>query len=529
MSKNPHTPLHFYQQSFEFGKEIIVDGFAGGGGASTGIEMALGVSPDIAINHDYEAIALHMANHPKTHHYISDIFEVDPLITTMGRPVGYAHFSPDCKHFSKAKGGKPKDKKIRSLAWVAVKWAKKVRPRVITLENVNEFQEWGPIDKNGKVIESKKGETFKKFIQEFNKLGYAVEFKELKACDFGAPTTRKRFFMIARCDGQPIVWPEPTHGDVKSEEVKQGKLMPYRTAADIIDWSLPTYSIFLSKEEGKKYGVRRPLSDKTMERIARGFQKFVLESPEPYIVKNMNKNVPKFISEPLSTILTGNHHYLTIPFVSTYYGKTQNTQARGQEISKPLATITAGGLRHGLAVPYIAKHYTGATGFKMNEPMHTVTTQDHHSLMVPHIMAIDHTSSKNSSWDIEAPLTTITAKARHGVVAAFFHKYYGVEERQRITDPLHTIRTKDCFGLVEIKGTEYVLQDIGFRMLTPRELYNAQGFPENYKIDIVMPNGKTLNKASQVRMCGNSVVPQVIAAIVKANYQVQTVENSKVA
>ncbi len=529
MSKNPHTPLHFYQQSFEFGKEIIVDGFAGGGGASTGIEMALGVSPDIAINHDYEAIALHMANHPKTHHYISDIFEVDPLIATMGRPVGYAHFSPDCKHFSKAKGGKPKDKKIRSLAWVAVKWAKKVRPRVITLENVNEFQEWGPIDKNGKVIESKKGETFKQFIQEFNKLGYAVEFKELKACDFGAPTTRKRFFMIARCDGQPIVWPKPTHGDVKSEEVKKGKLKPYKTAADIIDWSLTTYSIFLTKEEGKKYGVRRPLSDKTMERIARGFQKFVLESPEPYIVKNMNKNVPKFISEPLSTILTGNHHYLTVPFVSTYYGKTKNCQTRGQDLNKPLATITAGGLRHGLAVPYMAKHYTGATGFKIDEPMHTVTTQDHHSLVVPHVMAIDHTSSKNSSWDIEAPLTTITAKARHGVVAAFFHKYYGVEERQRITDPLHTIRTKDCFGLVEIKGTEYVLQDIGFRMLTPRELYNAQGFPENYKIDIVMPNGKTLNKASQVRMCGNSVVPQVIAAIVKANYQVQTVENSKVA
>lgn len=462
------TPI--YQSAYDFGRELIVDGFAGGGGASTGIELALGVSPDIAINHDIEAIALHQANHPHARHYISDIFEVDPLTTTMGRPVGLFWLSPDCKHHSKAKGGKPRDKKIRSLAWVAVKWAKKVKPRVIMLENVEEFKDWCPLDNDGYPLKEKKGETFKLFCSELEKLGYKVEYQELKACDYGAPTTRKRLFLIARCDGRDIVFPAPTHADKDSLAVKKGKLLPYKTAADIINWDLPTYSIFMNKEEAKPFKIRRPLSDKTMERIIKGFEKFVLNTENPYTVDDR-----------------------LLPFISTYYGKTKNSTTRGQKLDKPLATITAGGLRHGLAVPYV--------------------------------MAIDNTSNKNSTWSAQAPLTTITAKARHGVLTAFLHKFYGQECRQTIDDPLHTIRTVGHFALVEIKGIKYKVMDIGFRMLTPRELYNAQGFPSDYKIDITMPNGRKLSKAAQVRMCGNSVSPFVPKALVEANFSVEIVKN----
>ena len=554
MSKNPRTDL--FQTSYEFGKELIVDGFAGGGGASTGIEMALGVSPDVAINHDIEAIALHAANHPRTRHYISDIFEIDPLLATMGRPVGLFWLSPDCKHHSKAKGGKPKDKKIRSLAWVAVKWAKKVKPRVIMLENVEEFKDWCPLDNCGYPVKEKRGETFKLFVSELEKLGYKVEWKELRACDYGAPTIRKRLFLIARCDGRPIIFPEPTHADPQSEEVKSGKLLPYKTAAEIIDWNLPTYSIFMSKEDGKKYGVRRPLSEKTMERIMKGFKKFVMDSPEPFVVKNMNSNVPRPVSTPLSTILTGNHHYLTVPFISTYYGKTKYSSTRGQEVNKPLATITAGGSRHGIVTPFVSQLNKQSIGFDLKKPIGAITSVNKQSLITPFMMAIDHGSSKNSTWSIEDPISTITAKARHALVVpylckhytgvvgqdvrkplgtittadhhslqtAFIHKYYGVEERQRISDPLHTITTKDRFGLVEIKGVKYQVHDIGFRMFTPRELYNAQGFPKGYKINITMPNGKTLSKTAQVRMCGNSVSPVIPEALVKANFQVEVIE-----
>jgi len=493
-------PSTICNKNIDFNREIIVDCFAGGGGASTGIELALGVSPDIAINHDIEAIALHSVNHPNTEHYISDIFEVDPMIATMGRPVGLAWFSPDCKHHSKAKGGKPRDKKIRSLAWVAVKWAKKVKPRVIMLENVEEFKDWCPLDKEGYPLKEKKGETFKLFCSELESLGYEVKYQELKACDFGAPTTRKRLFLIARCDGRDIIFPKPTHAKAQSQEVKDGKLLPYKTAADIIDWSIPTYSIFMDKEEAKQYKVRRPLSDKTMERIIKGFEKFVINTNNPYIIDDK-----------------------LLPFISTYYGKTKHSTTRGQKVDTPLATITAGGLRHGLAVPYvmaidnlsssnstwsidaplttitskarhcivtpyIAKHYTGATGFKIDEPMHTITTQDHHS-----------------------------------VITAFLHKFYGQECRQTIKDPLHTIRTVGHFALVEIKGIKYKVMDIGFRMLSPRELYNAQGFPSDYKIDITMPNGKKLPKTAQVRMCGNSVSPVVPKALVEANFSIEIV------
>ncbi len=533
-NKYPHNPLPYRQLSYEFGKELIVDGFAGGGGTSTGIEMALGVSPDIAINHDPEAIALHMANHPYTRHYISDIFEVNPLIATMGRPVGLFWISPDCKHHSKAKGGKPRDKNIRSLAWVAVKWAKSVKPRVIMLENVEEFKDWCPLDKKCMPNLKKRGETFRQFIVELETLGYKVKWQELRASDYGAPTIRKRLFLIARCDGKPIVFPKPTHANPKSEAVKNGDLKPHRTAAEIIDWGISTHSIFLNKDDGKTVGCKRPLSDNTMERIAKGFKKFVIDSDEPYI-----------LDESIA------------PYISTYYGKTKNSETRGQRVDAPIATITAGGLRHGVVTPFLAKHYTNVVGSKLTEPMGTITTIDHHSIITPfisqlnkmsigsdvqvpigaitgvnkhslvspYLVQLDHTSNKLGSWSVEKPLSTITGKNRHAVVGAFLHKYYGVEERQAIDTPLHTITTRDRFGLVEIKGAKYQVMDIGFRMLSPRELYLAQGFPKDYKINIVMPNGKTLSKAAQVRMCGNSVVPLLAKALVEANYSVEIIED----
>lgn len=454
MSINP------YQFELDFDKEIIVDSFAGGGGASTGIEMALGVSPDIAINHDPEAIALHQTNHPKTLHFINDVFEIEPSTVAIGRKVGLMWFSPDCKHFSKAKGGKPKEKKIRSLAWVGIKWAKAKRPRVMILENVEEFKDWGPLCKDGKPIEEKKGQTFKKFVKEFEKLGYKVEYKELKACDYGTPTIRKRFFLIARCDGEPIVWPKPTHGEGKG-------LKPYKTAADIIDWSIPGYSIFMDEKEAKQYRIRRPLSDKTMERIGRGFEKYVLNNPKPYIAHD------------------------AMPFITTYYGATKASKTRGQTLDKPISTITSGGLRHGLVMPIM--------------------------------IGIDNKSS-NGSWDINKPLTTITSKARHCVVNAFITKYYGNGNGQGMNEPLHTLTTKDRMGLITIKSKQYEVQDIYLRMLTPKELYARQGFPKDYKINITLSNGKPLSKQAQVRMCGNSVCPTLAAAIVKANYKVKAKE-----
>lgn len=440
-------------------REIIVDLFAGGGGASCGIELALGISPDVAINHDPEAIALHEANHPKTLHFTSDVFEVNPFTVLPGRKVGLLWLSPDCKHFSKAKGGKPKDKKIRSLAWVGVKWAKARRPRIIILENVEEFKDWGPICKEGKPIEHKKGDTFKKFVKDFTRLGYKVEWKELRACDYGSPTTRKRFFMIARCDDEPIIFPKPTHGK---------DLIPYKTAADIIDWSIPSYSIFMTKEDVKeqKLGnrVKRPLAVNTMERIAKGLKRFVIDNPNPYFADN------------------------ALPFITTYYGKTENSKARGQTLDNPIATITSGGLRHGLVIPYV--------------------------------VGIDNKSS-NGVWDGKEPLTTITSKARHCIVNAFLTKYYGQGDAQDLQEPIHTITTKDRFGLVTIKSEKYQIEDIYLRMLTPRELYRGQGFPDSYKIDIIKPNGKPLPGTAQVRMCGNSVPPPLAKALVNANFKIK--------
>ncbi|TWN77162.1 Modification methylase BspRI [Bacillus licheniformis] len=317
-------------------REIIVDNFAGGGGASTGIEMATGLSVDIAINHDPAAIAMHKVNHPDTEHYCESVWEVDPREATKGRPVALCWFSPDCKHFSKAKGGKPVEKKIRGLAWVAVRWAATVHPRVIILENVEEFQTWGPLNKDGMPDLKKKGTTFQSFVRALQRQGYQVEWQELRACDYGAPTIRKRLFLIARRDGRPIVWPKPTHGDPKSATVKKGILKPWRTAAEIMDWSLETPSIFNRK---------RPLSENTLRRIVRGIQRFVIDSSNPFIIK-VNHSGDQFrgqkIDQPLQTVTVKNGWGIVNPvLIQMGYGDPEGR--RVLDLKKPLGTITAGG------------------------------------------------------------------------------------------------------------------------------------------------------------------------------------------
>ena len=439
----------------DLARELIVDNFAGGGGASCGIELALGRHVDIAINHDPEAVAMHTLNHPQTEHHCESVWDIDPLAVTQGRPVGLAWFSPDCKHFSKAKGGKPRDKRIRGLAWVAVRWAALVRPRVIILENVEEFQTWGPLLEDGTPCPARRGDTFRGFVHQLQEHGYAVEWRELRACDYGAPTTRKRLFLIARCDGKPIVWPAPTHGAPGSTGVKSRALKPWRTAAECINWSIPTPSIFERD---------RPLAEATMRRIARGVQRYVIETKRPFVVETSVGMAAPVMTEIANA-----------------------SSPRCMPAGEPMRTIcaeTKGG-HFALVTAFLAKHFGGnytGSGAPLTDPMHTVTTQDHHAL-----------------------------------VCAFLTKYYGEGgQDQHIGDPLHTIPTVDRFGLVTVEQQQYRIADIGMRMLEPRELYRAQGFPESYQIAPTI-NGKPLPKRAQVRMCGNSVSPPLAAALARAN------------
>lgn len=329
-------------------REIIVDNFAGGGGASTGIEMATGLSVDIAINHDPAAIAMHKLNHPDTEHYCESVWDVDPVEAVRGRKVGLAWFSPDCTHHSKAKGGRPVKQEIRGLAWIAVKWALAVKPRVVMLENVEEFQDWGPLE-NGKPVKELRGVTFNSFVKSLESLGYAVEFRALSACDYGAPTIRKRFFMVARCDGKPIVWPEPTHGDPQSPAVQLGKQKPWRPASSIIDWSIGAPSIFERKT---------PLVKNTLNRIERGLERFVLNAEKPFMVPDEHKAA----------------------FLISYYTEQSDKEVRGLSLNTPLHTITAGGNRFGLITVFLTKYYGQGTGQGLNEPLHTITTKDRFAL-----------------------------------------------------------------------------------------------------------------------------------------------------
>lgn len=462
----------------QLAKEIIVDNFAGGGGASTGIEMATGRSVDIAINHDEAAIAMHKANHPETEHYCESVWDIDPQKVVKGRPVGLAWFSPDCKHFSKAKGGKPVEKGIRGLAWVAVRWAIAVRPRVIMLENVEEFKTWGPLLEDGKPDPDKKGKTFESFVKALKVLGYEVDYTELKASDYGAPTIRKRFFLIARCDGQPIVWPEPTHGDPESDGVKAGKLMPWRTSAEIIDWSRPCPSIFNRK---------KPLVENTLRRIARGIQRFVLENPQPFIVRIGQTGfggdrLQYKIDQPLTTITTKAEHLLVTPVIARQFG-----QSIGHPVDEPLGTITAGGGgKSQLVAAFLSKYYgetspSEVRGHESGEPLHTISTANRFALVTSHLIQ-----------SVSEP-----SEGRVKEVQVFLLKYYGAGIGQDVREPLHTVPTKDRFGLVTIHGQDYQIVDIGMRMLEPYELFAAHSFPSNYIID-KDHEGNRYTKAEQV-------------------------------
>lgn len=504
-------------------REIIVDNFAGGGGASTGIEMTTGLSVDVAINHDPAAIAMHKANHPDTEHYCESVWDVDPREVVKGRKVGLCWLSPDCKHFSKAKGGKPVDKTIRGLAWIGVRWAATVRPRVIILENVEEFQDWGPL-KGERPDPDKKGKTFRSFVNAFKRHGYEVDFKILRACDFGAPTTRQRLFLIARCDGKPITWPDATHDEPNSINVQLGLKKAYRTAADVIDWSLPTPSIFTRE---------KPLADNTLLRIARGIKKFVVESERPYIINNKAHFIQHYYThqgqetrassphEPLATIPTANRFGLV-----TAQLMVNTTGHPGSSIKEPVRTITTGG-HHALVTTFLSKkyggNYTGA-GIDVRDTLHTITMKDHHSLVTAFLTKY---YGQGIGQSVEESIHTIPTKDRFGLVTAFMMKYYGTNVGHEVDSPLHTITSGgNKFGLVMVKGEQYQITDIGMRMLQPHELFMAQGFPKEYIID-KDHTGKRYPKSAQVARCGNSVPPPFAKALVKANLPEMCVENTR--
>lgn len=539
-----------------------MDSFAGGGGASVGIELATGRIVDVAINHDSDAILMHKTNHPHTKHYQASVWDVDPVEVTGGSPVGLLWASPDCKHFSKAKGGKPVDKRIRGLAWIVLRWAGTVRPRVIILENVEEFQTWGPV-RHGHPIKAKTGQTFRRFIEQLEGLDYAVEWRELVAADYGAPTTRKRFFLIARCDGRPVVWPEPTHAPAKSPEVLAGKKLPWRSAAEIIDWSLPCPSIFDTREEiREKYGLsaQRPLRPNTMRRVARGVDKFVIKSANPFlvIVNHAGEFRGQGIGEPLQTI-TAKHGYglaepAMIPWAVTnttnstghsvdkpidtvrtgggggqmflgasmiQYHTEQSERVRGQEITGPIMTIDAAN-RYGLTAASLVKYYGGENQAQSaGAPLHTITTKDREGVTVAHMAKFYGTEFGES---VARPLSTVTASgAHHGVVVT------RVTRAQPGADLVHWPEIRDLLNaycgynlgpedviLFQIGGAWHFMSDIGLRMLTPRELYRANGFPNDYIIDRDY-KGNAYGKSKQVARCGNAVPPPFATALVRAN------------
>ena len=462
--------------------ELIVDNFAGGGGASTGIEMATGYSVDIAINHDPEAIRMHKANHPNTKHYCEDVWRVDPVEACNGHPVGLAWFSPDCKHFSKAKGGKPKDKFIRGLAWVACRWAGLVRPRVIMLENVEEFKTWGPLNRRHHPIKAKQGKTFERFVQQLTDLGYEVQFKELVAADYGAPTMRKRFFMIARCDGNPIVWAEPTHGPADSEAVKAGLLKPYVGAYTQLDFSLPCPSIFDTSEEIKeKYGIRavRPLAPKTMERIARGLKKFVLENPEPFIIQcnHGGERRPNDIREPMPTI-TGKHGYGVVePYmIPIGYGERDGQAPRVHDVEKPLPTIVGSG-KHYLCEPYMVQ--IGQTGFTadrskdIREPLTTIVSKNEHCLIEPTLAPYMGTNTTNHpGGNCKDPIHTITTGNQQCLISPTLIQYHSETAQrevrgQSIKDPIMTVDGSNRYGLITSFLSKFYKTGIGQDMREP--------------------------------------------------------------
>lgn len=507
--------------------EIIVDNFAGGGGASTGMELATGKPVAIAINHDPAAILMHRTNHPYTEHLQASVWDVDPEKVTGGRPVGLAWFSPDCKHFSKAKGAALVDRNIRGLAWIVLRWAGTVRPRVIILENVEEFQTWGPVRKR-KPIKKKSGETFRKWKQQLSDLGYEIDHRELVAADFGAPTTRKRFYLIARCDGKPIVWPEPTHAPRDSEAVKTGQKKPWRSAAEIIDWNQPMYSIFASREEIKeKFGVNvvRPLADNTMRRIIRGVEKFTLKSGQPFLVptgygeRSGQKPRVHNISDPLPTVVSSGKHNLVGPVMAP--ATFSNTGGSvGASAQNPVGTIrTAGG--QVLAAANLVEYFGNGRPIDISEPMHTATSHDREALTAAHVAEF---KGKDIGQKIQRPLRTVTAQGgTFGLCGTEIRTYedgadfgHWPEIRELLNRYCGYQLKSNEIILLTIGGKNWFLYDISMRMLTPRELYSAMGFPPDYKIDRDY-TGKPYPKNQQVARCGNAVCPAMAEALVRAN------------
>lgn len=523
-------------------REMIVDVFAGGGGASLGIKLALGVPVDLAINHDPEALEMHRLNHPGTRHECEDVWAIDSGGVTRGRPVGLLWASPDCTFFSRAKGGKPLSRRSRSLAWVVVKWAKIVRPRVIILENVPEFARWGPLLKNDRPCPRRAGDTYHLWCNQLRGLGYKLESRELRACDYGVPTIRKRLFVIARCDGQPIVWPEPTHGP----QGELFKLKPYRTGASCIDWSIPCPSIFERK---------KPLAEKTLERIARGIRKYVIEAAEPFIVRCAHGEGTNgrwgrgehSLIEPLPTVTASKDFALVSPtLIQTGYGERDGQQPRVPGLDRPLGTVVSSG-KHALVSAFLQKYFGGVTGADLREPAPTVTAVDHNSLVTAHLHNLTHGArgegldqpmrtvtaahrgekalvtshltkfyGTTTGSDMREPVPTVTGSGQHiAEVRAFLMQYNGRSVGRLPGRPLNAITDKARFGLVTVEGQDYQIADIGLRMLTPRELARAQGFPDSYVL--------TGSKSNQVGKIGNSVCAPLAQALVAANVKLRQV------
>lgn len=575
-------------------EKIIVDNFAGGGGASTGIELACGRPVTIAINHDPDAILLHKTNHPYTEHLQASVWDVDPEEVCRGRKVGLAWFSPDCKHFSKAKGAALVDRNIRGLAWIVLRWAGTVRPDVILLENVEEFVTWGPVRK-GKPVKSKAGQTFQQWKRQLKNLGYAVEHRVLVAADYGAPTTRKRFVLVARCDEKPIVWPERTHAPRNSPEVKAGKLKPWRSAAEIIDWSIPGYSIFQTKEEIKqKYGVTvvRPLAENTLRRVIRGVDKFTLRSGEPFLVPTgygeRNGQAPRVhdINEPVPTVVGAGKHQLADPLLAPFTA-TNTSNSVGAPACDPVHTVTTAGNQM-LITPHLVEcnHSGGGHIADAREPYKTITARHTGGIVAPTLIQYHTEQTENVRANgLEAPINTVDASNRYGLVSANLVEYYTAGRPLNVSDPMHTVTSHDREALVtaniaEFKGQDigqdcrkplrtitasagefavvrvtlsqtggmgfwpqvrellnrfcgynladneclvlmigdvgYYIADITLRMLTPRELYNAMGFPPDYQIEHDYL-GNAYPKTKQVARCGNAVCPPLAEAMVRAN------------
>ncbi len=474
---------------------LVVDLFAGGGGASTGIEQAIGRAVDIAIDHDPAAIRMHEVNHPGTAHRCESIFDVDPLEATKGEPVALLWASPSCTHFSRARGGTPVSRQLRGLGWMVLRWAGKVRPATIVCENVAEWETWGPV-RRGQPWKRRKGAHWRLFLASLRAMGYTVEHRVLNAADYGAPTSRRRLFLVARADGAAVVWPAPTHGP-------KG-VLPYRTAAECIDWSDLGRSIFERK---------KPLAPATCRRIAAGIVRYVLEG-KPFIV-TCNHGKEGFrcqgMDEPMKTITAARDaHGLVTPYlVTTGHGERAGQAPRTGSVQDPLGTVVATAQNHALRTAFLAKHYGGVVGQPMDKTLGTVTAVDHHSLVAAHL-----TKLRNNcvGQDAERPLDTVTTGGHFALCAAFLTTYYtGGGSANGVDKPMPAIVAKARHGLVvvEIDGETYALADMRLRMLKPTELARAQGFPVGYVL--------TGTQAEQIGRLGNSVCPPVAAALVRAN------------